>query len=279
MIYKLNMFSIIHHAFNNQLSRHAMKKLFLFLFALCLLRVAPSFAANAFVQAQILGTDGTTATTIAATFSTAVTSGNLVAGACMWGSANTSDLTSVTDNQSNTYTIVRSIADAGDGQSAATFYRANVTNAPTTVTCNLAASLPYRGISIHEVSGADTSAPLGVETGQTQQSPGTGANALTSGSVTTTTNGEYIYGVSFNDGDLGTGSSDFAPGTGFTERSEHLTTTELSLASEDQIQTSAGSIAATFTLARNFSHITFIMTFKAAGAGGSAARRRAPIIF
>lgn len=111
--------------------------------------------AFAFVKAASTGTDGTTATSIAITWA-AVGSGNMVCGVLTWGGA-TTDLTSVTDNAANSYTIVRRILDTPDGQCAACFYGYNLSGGPTTITANFGTTVPYRGMSLQEFSGGLTS--------------------------------------------------------------------------------------------------------------------------
>lgn len=222
----------------------------------------------AFVQAASNGTDATSATTIAVTVS-AVGAGNMIAGIVCWGSGTTSNLTSITDNGTgNTYTIVRRIADATNGECAASFYGYNLSGAPTVITANFSTALSYRGISVEEFSGGLTSAdPLDGtnEAGQLEATPGTGANGANSGTSKTPSADNYlVWGGSVNSGDLSNGGSEFAAGTNFTEpaNAEYSVGGAISISSEYEIQTTAAARDASFTVTKNTAHITFMMIFK-----------------
>jgi hypothetical protein len=205
-----------------------------------------------------------TSTTIAATFSATVGSGNLVCGLVVWGS-DTITVT-VSDDKSNSYTVVRTVTDTGNKR-AASFYAKNLTNAPVTVTATFSSTVPDRSIIIHEASGIDTTAPLDQETGQLEflapnPSP-------TSGSVTTTTSGQYIFGATALT-NRALPVPLISAGAGYTEREEtgDAGGTIGNSDSETQIQSAAGSIAAIFsaTNAGSDNYSSFILTFKAAAA-------------
>lgn len=110
--------------------------------------------------------------------------------------------------------------------------------------------------------------PLDQGTGQAQASPGTGTDAVTSGSVTTTTNGQFVVACTVNSTEASPGAGTISPGTGFTT----LTSNPLPgiHRGEYMIQGGAGSVAGTFTHDVNTVQITTVATFKAAGGGGSA---------
>ena len=222
------------------------------------------------IQSKSTSTGSATSTTIAATFSAAVTSGNLVCGFVTWGNDTTTLLTNVTDDKSNTYTIVRRTPTAGSGQTLASFYCANITNAPTIITATFSSAIGYRGILFHEVNGVNT---LDVETGQYQATPGTGTDAITSGAITTTSNGEYIIG-----GVVDSSGSQALPyytaGTGYGKVEEAGASGATNCCTEDLIQSSAGSIAATFTQSLAHKQTTLIMTFKQSAGGGTVVFRK-----
>lgn len=146
---------------------------------------------------------------------------------------------------------------------AAMFY-ALVTGAGSlTVTMTFSATVNAKGISIHEMSGIDTAAPFDVSAMNGQENPGVGVDAVTSSPVTTTADGDYVFGANDNFRQNVSAST----GTGFTGRLD-----QSGVKTEDEIQSSAGSIAATFTsphVADDF--ITGIMAFKPAG--GAATER------
>lgn len=233
--------------------------------------------AFAFVQAGNNGTNGTNATSIAATIS-AVGSGNIVCGVLTWGGA-TTDLTSVTDNKSggsNSYTIVRKELDGSNGQCGASFYGYNLAGGPTVITANFGTAVPYRGIIVEEFSGELTaSVPLDGtnEQGQFQANPGLLANGAKSGAgnLTPSVNNCLIWGGSCNTGALNiAGTSEFTAGTNFTEpaNAEYITASQISLASEYWIQTTATAANASFTVLQDTAHLTFMMIFKDTSAGG-----------
>jgi|SRR5882724_2910575 len=151
------------------------------------------------IQSVSVGTTGAaSATTIAATVS-AVGSGNVICGLVSWDDIGPS-LTSVTDNQGNTYNLETTILNVGDGQRNAAFSRTNITNAPTVITANFSATVDFRAIFVDEFSGGSTASTDErdgtAHGGQYQASPGTGTDAVTSGSFTTAVNGDLLWGGS-----------------------------------------------------------------------------------
>lgn len=200
---------------------------------------------------------------IACTFGAAVTSGSLVRGFVSWGTDVTTDLTSVTDDQGNTYTIVdRSLSSSGDGQCLASFYKANITNAPTVITANFGSSISFRAIVAGEESGLDTTSPLDGNTITIKTSPGTGTDLLATTNITTTVDGDLICSgvVCTVDGTVGA----IAVGTGFTIR-EAETSATLQIKSEDTTQVTHGAVAGTWTdstRGNTFRYIVAVMAFK-----------------
>src|SRR5207237_272743 len=69
------------------------------------------------------------------------------------------------------------------------------------------------------------------------------ANAVTSGTITTTAGGDYVVGFTFNDSG---NQADWTAGTGYTRRQD-FQVASYTAASEDRTQATAGAIAATFT--------------------------------
>ncbi|MBK8772458.1 MAG: hypothetical protein IPM06_18830 [Rhizobiales bacterium] len=201
--------------------------------------------------------------TLVTTLDAAVTSGSLVVGHGTIG-GNITDLLLV-DNQSNSYTSsIVTTYDATNGQTAFRFYKENVTNAPTIFTLSRSGgNFNYAELTVEEFSGVATSAALtGTPAFNTQNSPGTGTDAITSTNTTPAVNGCLIYGFTQNDG----GSTLASAGTGYTSGVSNATA---ACRSEYKIQATAAAVAATFTVAANESHITGVMAFKPAS-GGSA---------
>jgi hypothetical protein len=160
----------------------------------------------------------------------AVTSGSTVLVTALI--AATGSIT-VADDKGNTYTQIGTNAGLA-GVIFSYFYAVNVTNAPKTFTMTTSSGT-YPGILVAEVANIAAVSPLDGHADQYQATPGTGTDALTSGSFTTTANGDFIYGVcAFGNTIKG--------GTGFNELQGQIV-------SEWQIQTTAGAIASTFTQA------------------------------
>jgi hypothetical protein len=213
---------------------------------------------------RALGVDGSGAppgiSNPSATFAVAVGSGNLVVGIATWDSS-ASVLNSVTDDKGNTYNVADSINDATNGQRAASFWLSGITNAPITVTANLSANNQAARVAIGEYSGVAPTSPLDGHVGQVQNAAGTGANAVTSGNITTTADGDLIYGMVIGDGGV---AATRTQGTGFTLENSSPGTNVAALSTEYQVQVTHGAIAATWTQSANDSNITFVMAFKPA---------------
>lgn len=199
------------------------------------------------------GQNGATAsTTIPVTLTSAVGSGHMLCVTVNWAGLVGESLVSVTDDKSNTYALVDSIVNANF--CSANAYILNVTNAPQTITATISNSRAFGSIVVDEWSNVLASSALDGHVSQTQTNAGTGANAITSGSITTTANGDLIYGYTVSVSGLGA-----TAGTGFTQR-QGLSST---FYTENLIQATAGSTAATFT-ASSATDIfnTFVMAFK-----------------
>ena len=213
----------------------------------------------AFVQGKDI-TDDTVGQNPTLAFTSNLTAGNLFVGFVTWKSS-TVTLDSITDTLGHTITLVNNpTATNGGNYRSALFYAKNISGGADTLTFNFSASTTTNGL-VHEVSGLDTIAPLDQSAIVDQTAPGTGTDAVTTGNVTTTTDGQYIFGCSQNDNGI-----DMSAGTGFTERVAQAD----ELTSEDKIQTSADAVAATWTAVGTggfWGH--GIATFKAAAAAGA----------
>ena len=215
-----------------------------------------SWAAPAHVQSPTAVT-GSSGTTLAIAYGSNVTAGNLLVCHIYANHG----ISGVADSRSQTFTSAVNVTD-GATYSLATFYYANTTGGADTVTVTFAGAITYASLQCSEYSGVATSSPLDKFASNSQTTPGTGANAVTSGSVTTTTDGQLIVGWSTA---LTVGAGTTSAGTGFTGRTNVFGDTLC----EDQVQTSAGAIAATFTSTSATSNfITLITTYKAPAATG-----------
>lgn len=215
-----------------------------------------SWAAPAHVQSPTPVT-GSSGTTLAIAYGSNVTAGNLLVCHIYANHG----ISGVADSRSQTFTSAVNVTD-GATYALATFYYANTTGGADTVTVTFAGAITYASLQCSEYSGVATSSPLDKFASNSQTTPGTGANAVTSGSVTTTTDGQLIVGWSTA---LTVGAGTTSAGTGFTGRTNVFGDTLC----EDQVQTSAGAIAATFTSTSATSNfITLITTYKAPAATG-----------
>jgi len=197
--------------------------------------------------------------TCAVTLGAAIGTGQL---ACVsFGFANSTgviDVVTCADDQGNSYTSSDSIfVGGGVGYQWNTFYKEGLSNGPQTVT-GTSVNNPhsFMAIFVDVYSGVSISAAIDGHTGQFQ-SVNNGTDAVTSGPITTTINGDLVYGSCVCIDSQGISSA----GTGFTIRQNNVDT---SFSTEDLTQTTAGSIAATFTgvspIAR--SYMTTVMAFK-----------------
>jgi len=202
-----------------------------------------------------------------------VTAGNLISFFTFWNTS-TVTLNSVADNcatggGSDTYSLLDNpTAGTGLGRSAQGYAVIGHTGPCTvTFTFSTATSNMYSECIVHELSGVNTNTPLDNNQHKisAQNGPGTGTDAITSGSVTTTQNGDYIFGWTVNDG---ANSATLAAGTGYMARvSIGGGVTALS---EEMVQPAAGTIAATFTGSPGFgNYTTGIIAFQPAATSWS----------
>jgi hypothetical protein len=168
---------------------------------------------------------------------------------------------SCTDSQSNPYTTA--MTEAATGRVTLVCYSTNISGGSNTVTVSFkdesdaAVNVANRGLTISEYSNIDTSDPIDVTSGNSNT-----AGSQTSGSATTTQNGDLIYGA------LALGSTDtISAGSGFTLRASDGIDR---IGSEDMVQSTAGSVAATFSTVFSVSYSAVMVAFKAAGTAATS---------
>ena len=182
---------------------------------------------------------GAPGTTTTCTFGSSVTTGNTVICAAAGGPDATATWT-LSDTASNTYTSSETYyTDTTSNYRLRSSYSQGVTGGFTVVTVTWSTSVTGKDIVCHEVSGVSASPGDGY-VGQYQTSVASGTDTVSSTAITTTANGDYIFGASYGS-DLSCINQN--AGTGYTG----VTLTGCVVLSEYQIQTSAGSIAATFS--------------------------------
>lgn len=204
---------------------------------------------------------GGTATTIAATIN------NVGAGNHLIAHAGWSDSGAVTASCADP--AVYSTADprrndAGDGQSGQIFLSEGVTPGSHTVTVTLSITRDFRRLRVYEVANLARSS-VDQSTGQSQTTPGTGANAVSSGASSATTNArDFVMGFSQNvlENDPGTGT--VTAGTNYT-----ISGANLIMCGEFRSVTSTGAQTATFTQSVNNTRLTHVVAFKEADSIGS----------
>lgn len=205
---------------------------------------------------------GVTAT-YAFAFSFDVTAGNVVCGGIRWGtSAHT--LNSIAKSAGTatigTVTILHNpTADAaGNSAKSAMWYAVVTGSGSLTMTYTLDAAGIMRVIQA-EASGVNTTSPLKGSAMQGQPNPGTGTDAVLSGTTTAGVDGDYIWGfLSLG----GTETPGVTAGTGFT-----LGDAITNLAWSEYRTTAANQATFTWDSATADSHVG-VMIFAQAAAGG-----------
>lgn len=218
-----------------------------------------ALAAAAHVQGGCNTENGGTASgTVACTLGAGVGAGDLVPLFVARHTGVTS-ITGVTDDKSDSCTVGSDIT--GATVIFTPVYCPNLTAGATTFTATLSSSATLATIIVvGEFSGL-TASPLDKRTGQAQTTPGTGSNAVSSGSGgTATVPGELVVAATINQtGAAGVGT--ITGGTGFTAGSTEQTVTNL-LRGEYLVQTSPAAVTGTFTAgSASDSFNTAVMSF------------------
>lgn len=215
-----------------------------------------------FVGAAISADSGTAAALVTVTYSP--TNGNAVRGFVTFADGVT--LNNVQDSNSVAATLIDFVDDTTNGQALQSFYFKSISGSPTSFTAHFSGSTGGLRIGVQEWSGEDPSAPLDKHV----MAKATGSS-VTSGNVTTTVAGEDIYGCVCVTNILTQSIS--ASGSYVIRNQGQNAAASISCADESQTQSSAGSIAATFTLGGSNAYICGIATFKQPSSAGS------PIIY
>jgi len=171
-----------------------------------------------------------TNSTVTVAYPIAQIAGHLNVVAIGWGDT-TSTISSVTDTQNNTYALaIGPTSTTGLRQSI--YYAKNIVGGSNSVTVTFSKAAAYPDVRILEYAGADLNAPLDKAVGAS----GSGSTA-NSGSVTTTSSNELIFGA-------GTSETSFtAAGSGFVQRLIDI----YGNIAEDRNVTSTGTYSATAT--------------------------------
>jgi hypothetical protein len=191
------------------------------------------------------------------TWTGAVSSGSVVLAivTCDTNGGTVTDIT-VSDNQGNTYTGFDALVDTGDTERTKAFILGNITNAPTNLIATFVGNTTNgSGITADEFSGAlaVTDPRDGHTSNQQLPAPNT-TDGVTSTTITTSVNGDLIWGGQENSGG---GNGAVSHGTGFTDG-----TITASPTTEYLTQGAAGPQAATFTYTNSNNSQTFVVAVK-----------------
>jgi len=211
-----------------------------------------------FVQAKA-PTPQTPASSVAVTYPAAETAGDLNVVVVGWNDT-TSSVSSISDSRGNSYTLAVG-PTSGTGLRQSIYYAKNIAGGSNTVTVTFNQAANFVDVRALEYSGASTSSPVDV----TAAAVGSGSLA-NSGSATTTTANDLIFGAGITEGAIS------GAGSGFTSR---VITPDGDIA-EDKVGASAGSYSATAPVTPYAGSSTWVMQmvgFKAnalSGTPGSA---------
>lgn len=222
--------------------------------------------ASAFVQSSS-ATASAAGTSLGASFGANVTLHSVLLAMAKVNNTGTTNVTSITDTLGNSWAKVSPSTFATDTANACVsecWICKDSAAGACTATANFNGSQNTTEIIIHEVSGCDNTSPVDGAGGAAWTSTST----PTSPSVTTTFNGDYIFGAATQNSSA-TGT--LTAGTGYTQRESFTTLIGLVAASEDQIQTNAGAITTVFNNSVSSRAGTIhIVALKASGASGGA---------
>ncbi len=191
-------------------------------------------------------------TSIAATFGSAVTSGDGVVVVFGYGTSggDLSAAPTITDDKGNSYTYVERDSQPGAyGQGVA--YLLNITNGPSTITVTFPEGHAFLSIIIDEYSGIGSFDQHGVTTG------GSGGPTFSAPSITTTA-ADLVHCYCWEN------SGTLSPGSTFTQTGAPFT----NVTAEYLVQGSAGSITATMIGSSGQPYVIGVAAFT--GGGGSA---------
>lgn len=209
-------------------------------------------AAPVHVQAATSSNNGSS-TSIARAFTSANTAGNLIVAVVSWNSPNTGTFT-CSDTQANAYTQAAAQWDSTTSRWLGICYAPNIKAGSNTVRATFNGSRATRRIIVHEYSGLATVTPVDV-TAQNNALGATGANVITSGSATTTVNGDLIFGAVLD----ATSTTTITAGTGFTQRAS---LNNKDLATQDRTLATASAIASTQTFGAAHRYSAIMVAFK-----------------
>jgi hypothetical protein len=214
------------------------------------------------VQHVATGMDENPVTTLRITLPNPAGAGNALILGVQFVSSGT--ISSIADNEGNTWATGPTVTDASAGQTMRLYYALGVTGGTQTITITFGGLSSTPGLPQAVVSEFYNVAQISAEDGSSGS-----ATSRTAGTITTTAPGDLIYhwGVDFSDTNSNGGAyngSSITAGAGFT-----LLSADLQVGSADQyeVQSSAGSIDPTFTATGSATWGSLALALKSASAG------------
>lgn len=211
------------------------------------------------IQEAITANDNTSATTVSVAL-TGTVAGNLI-HVCFL--CNNAAIDSVVDSDGNTYTSIAALNNNATTRKYRHWYAKNIVGnaGTTTITATLHFSINGRSGLAREIGGVDNSAPLLAHSENSQTTPTTSTDAVTTGTATNASQPALISGWTFNP----VNTSVPTHGTGLTTGISGSNATIQSYCSESKRITSTTAIAATFTATSNVEHNSLMAIFRELG--------------
>ncbi|HSX08275.1 MAG TPA: hypothetical protein VLG11_05260 [Candidatus Saccharimonadales bacterium] len=198
-------------------------------------------------------------------FASSVTSGNLIIAAFAWSHSGGSETFSCGDSLSNTFSST-SVYHTGATTELGVCWAITSSSGSDTISATLPASRIFTRMVVseyHNTSGT----PLDVSAVSTATAATTtGSNNATTASATTTQANDLVFGAIEDTGNAGL--ANLSAGTGYTSRGIETTPDNDRFMTEDKIQATAASTAATFTdgFGSGQQYLAVMVAFKAAPA-------------
>ena len=211
--------------------------------------------ASVIQSGYVVDDTGSGTTTILVTLSN-VTSGNTILVHVGWGDGGT---TTCTVNDGTAYsTAAAKIRNSTETQSGQVFILENVSSGTHTITATFSETTSFRRIRAIEIFGTAKSNSIDQATGQSQQTPGTGTDGISSGATSTTTNAtDFVVGFTQNVATIEPGLGTLSAGTGYT-----LNGSNILLGVDYKTVSTTGAQTATFTQSDGKARITHVVVLK-----------------
>ena len=192
--------------------------------------------------------------------SLAVTAGDLIFVGFGWGSGTPTHLTSITDDASNSYTLLTGAADSGNSQSSRGGWAIANSTATLTITGNGISGYSYKNALAASYREAGTLSFVAQATGFAVF--GTATDAITTGNMTPSAVGDLIVCFTQN---TGYGTLTLNPGTGYTLAVANAANPSRSCLIEYRTAASTSAQASTATHSNSSEEALFSAVFTTTG--------------